>query len=121
MIDPKGGLANREVCVCVPKPVADAFATGDSVFGSRNRRSQKAVVTRGGSADSAAPACWSVRRSRVAKPSMTSCGEETAHASVPEGSKGGEMGGFGGGELEHPRQWLGAQRAGLSLGVLSCP
>ena len=28
--------------------------------------------------------------------------------------KGGEMGGLGGGELEHPRQWLGAQRPGFS-------
>ena len=26
------------------------------------------------------------------------------------------MRGFGGGELEHPRQWLGAQWAGLSSG-----
>jgi len=26
------------------------------------------------------------------------------------------MGGLGGGSLEHPRQWLGAQWAGLSLG-----
>ena len=31
--------------------------------------------------------------------------------------KGGEIGGFGGGWLEHPRQWLGAQWAGLFLGV----
>eukprot|EP00964_Phaeocystis_antarctica_P016631 scaffold9156_cov57-Phaeocystis_antarctica.AAC.2 len=30
---------------------------------------------------------------------------------------GGEMGGFGGGYLEHPRQWLGTQWAGLVLGV----
>ena len=28
---------------------------------------------------------------------------------------GGEVGGFGGGWLEHPRQWLGARWAGLSL------
>ena len=35
--------------------------------------------------------------------------------------KGGEIGGFGGGWLEQPRQRLGAQRAGLSLGVPSCP
>ena len=35
--------------------------------------------------------------------------------------KGGEIGGFGGGWLEHPRQWLGTQWAGLFLGVLSCP
>ena len=28
--------------------------------------------------------------------------------------KGGEIGGFGGGSLEHPRQWLGAQWSGLS-------
>ena len=35
--------------------------------------------------------------------------------------KGGEIGGFGGGLLEHPRQWLGAQWAGLALGVPSCP
>ena len=28
----------------------------------------------------------------------------------------GEMGGFGGGELEHPRRGLGALRAGLFLG-----
>ena len=27
--------------------------------------------------------------------------------------KGGEIGGFGGGLLEHPRQWLGAQWRGL--------
>ena len=33
---------------------------------------------------------------------------------------GGGIGGFGGGSLEHPRQWLGAQYAGLFLGVLSC-
>ena len=31
-----------------------------------------------------------------------------------------EGGGIGG-QLEHPRQWLGAQWAGLALGVLSCP
>ena len=31
------------------------------------------------------------------------------------------MGGFGGGSLEHPRQWLGAQWAGLALGVPSYP
>ena len=30
--------------------------------------------------------------------------------------KGGEMGGFGGGWLEHPRQWPGAQWVGLSPG-----
>ena len=35
--------------------------------------------------------------------------------------KGGEIGGFGGGSLEHPRQWLGAQWDGLFLGVPSCP
>ena len=35
--------------------------------------------------------------------------------------KGGEIGSFGGGWLEHSRQWLGAQRAGLFLGVPSCP
>ena len=31
--------------------------------------------------------------------------------------KRGELSGFGGGLLEHPRQWLGAQWAGLFLGV----
>ena len=36
--------------------------------------------------------CWSVR------------GEST----LTWWLKGGEMGGFGGGSLEHPRQWLGA-------------
>ena len=36
--------------------------------------------------------------------------------------KGGrKFGGFGGGWLEHPRQWLGAQWVGLFLGVPSCP
>ena len=35
--------------------------------------------------------------------------------------KGGDMDGFGGGWLEHPRQWLGAQWVGLFLGVPSCP
>ena len=35
--------------------------------------------------------------------------------------KGGEIGGFGGGELGHPRHWLGAQWVGLFLGVQSCP
>ena len=34
---------------------------------------------------------------------------------------GGEMGGFGGGYLEHPRQWLGTQWVGLFLGEPSCP
>ena len=34
---------------------------------------------------------------------------------------GGETGGFGGGSLEQPRRWLGAQWAGLFLGVPSCP
>ena len=33
--------------------------------------------------------------------------------------KGGEIGGFGGGLLEQPRQWLGAQRLGLLLQVPS--
>ena len=33
----------------------------------------------------------------------------------------GGMGGFGGGWLEQPRQWWGAQWAGLFLGVPSCP
>ena len=35
--------------------------------------------------------------------------------------KRSEIGGFGGGWLEQPRQWLGAQWAGLFLGVPSCP
>ena len=35
--------------------------------------------------------------------------------------KAGDIGHFGGGSLEHPRQWLGAQCAGLFLGVLRCP
>eukprot|EP00964_Phaeocystis_antarctica_P106993 scaffold71765_cov75-Phaeocystis_antarctica.AAC.2 len=30
--------------------------------------------------------------------------------------KGGKIGGFGGGLLEHPRQWLAAQWASLSPG-----
>ena len=34
---------------------------------------------------------------------------------------GGDLGGFGGGWLEHPRQWLGAKWADLLLGVPSCP
>ena len=34
--------------------------------------------------------------------------------------KGGGIGSFGGGSLEHPRQWLGAQWPGLFLGVPSC-
>ena len=34
---------------------------------------------------------------------------------------GGEMGGFGGAQLEHPRQWRGAQWPSLSLGVPSRP
>ena len=33
--------------------------------------------------------------------------------------KGHGIGDFGGGELEHPRQWLGAQRADLFQGVLT--
>ena len=32
--------------------------------------------------------------------------------------KGGEIGGFGGGSLQHLRLWLGAQWACLFLGVL---
>ena len=36
-------------------------------------------------------------------------------------AKGDKIGGFGGGWLEHPRQWLGAQWAGLFLRVPSCP
>ena len=35
--------------------------------------------------------------------------------------KGGEIGDFGGGWLEHPRQWLGTQWSGLFLGVPGCP
>ena len=35
--------------------------------------------------------------------------------------KGGDIGNLGGGSLEHPRQWLGAQWAGLFLGVPSRP
>ena len=35
-------------------------------------------------------------------------------------AKGSAIGGFGGGWLEHPRQRMGAQWAGLSLGVPSC-
>ena len=34
--------------------------------------------------------------------------------------KGSGIGDFGGGSLEHPRPWLGAQRAGLALGVPGC-
>eukprot|EP00964_Phaeocystis_antarctica_P063357 scaffold38022_cov48-Phaeocystis_antarctica.AAC.3 len=34
--------------------------------------------------------------------------------------KGGDIGDFGGGSLEHPKQWLCAQWAGLALGVPSC-
>ena len=52
--------------------------------------------------------------------------------SVPEGlglglgvgacrAKGGEIGGFEGGWLAHQGPWLGAQWAGLFLGVPSCP
>ena len=33
--------------------------------------------------------------------------------------KRSEIGGLGGGSLERPRQWLGAQQAGLFLGVPS--
>ena len=33
----------------------------------------------------------------------------------------GEMGDCGGGWLEHPRPWLGAQWPGLALEVPSCP
>ena len=35
--------------------------------------------------------------------------------------KGGGIGDAGGGWLEHPRQWLGAQRTDLLLGVPNCP
>ena len=35
--------------------------------------------------------------------------------------KGGEIGGFGGGSLEHPRQWLGAQWLSLFLGAPGYP
>ena len=35
--------------------------------------------------------------------------------------KRGEIGGFGGGSLEQPRQWLGTQWADLFLGMPSCP
>ena len=35
--------------------------------------------------------------------------------------KGGEMGGFGGGWIEHPMQRLGTQWVDLLLGVPSCP
>ena len=35
--------------------------------------------------------------------------------------KGSEIGGFGGGSLEHPRQWLVAHWPGLFLRVPSCP
>ena len=35
--------------------------------------------------------------------------------------KGGKLGGFGGGWLEHRGQWPSAQWAGLFLGVPSCP
>ena len=34
---------------------------------------------------------------------------------------GGEIGGFGGGSLEHLRPWLDTRWAGLFLGVPSCP
>ena len=34
---------------------------------------------------------------------------------------GSEIGGFGGGWLEQPRQWQGAQWAGLFIGAPSCP
>jgi hypothetical protein len=33
--------------------------------------------------------------------------------------EGGDLGGFGGDQLEHSRQWQGAQWAGLFLGVPS--
>ena len=32
-------------------------------------------------------------------------------------AEGGGVGGVGGGSLAHPRQWLGAQRLSLALGV----
>ena len=35
--------------------------------------------------------------------------------------KGRDIGGFGGGWLEHQRQWLDALWAGLFMGVSSCP
>ena len=35
--------------------------------------------------------------------------------------KGSGIGSFGGGALEHPRQWLGAQWAGLSPGSAESP
>jgi hypothetical protein len=36
-------------------------------------------------------------------------------------AKGGAIGGFGGGWLEQPRPWRGAQWAGLSLGSAEPP
>ena len=44
------------------------------------------------------------------------------HAFIERGAwmaKGGEIGGFGGGSLEHPRQWPGAPWVGHFLGVTS--
>eukprot|EP00964_Phaeocystis_antarctica_P145243 scaffold111252_cov63-Phaeocystis_antarctica.AAC.1 len=35
--------------------------------------------------------------------------------------KRSQIGSFGGGSVEHPRHWLGAQWAGLFLGAPSCP
>eukprot|EP00964_Phaeocystis_antarctica_P050984 scaffold29725_cov54-Phaeocystis_antarctica.AAC.1 len=32
-----------------------------------------------------------------------------------------KIGGFGGGWLEHPKRWLGAQWTGIFLGVPGCP
>ena len=36
-------------------------------------------------------------------------------------AKGGDIGGFGGGSLEQPRQWRDAQWLGLALGAPSWP
>ena len=66
----------------------------------------------------AGPAAWCVRNACAAKPPPRICGAELEAASCM--AKGSGIGGFGGGSLEHPRPWLGAQRAGLAPGVPGC-
>ena len=77
-------------------------------------RSPRCSVTPGGSCFSRCSQRKSPLLSARSMSATMVCGKSGVSTWVV---KGGGIGDFGGGWLEHPRRWLGAQWPGLSLGV----
>eukprot|EP00964_Phaeocystis_antarctica_P066204 scaffold39990_cov67-Phaeocystis_antarctica.AAC.1 len=110
-----GGRVGLDDQRCLePREAALADADGGPVLGrspceARPRRMPQ-VRPCASSHPLACPACQCRRRS----------GCDRWAAPGPTQSQGRETGGFGGGSLEHPRQWRGVPWHGLFLGVSSC-